>query len=97
MCLCLSGPGFPVVVQRPWGACMLLPWSLCLLKGSLSSGHGLWSPGLSAAGLSSLSQCCSMLLESGEFPVQGVFGPQGHLPLCFAMSWTWCCNDHTSN
>lgn len=38
MCLCLSGTGFPVVVQRPWGTCMLLPGSLCLLKGSLSSG-----------------------------------------------------------
>lgn len=38
MCLRLSGPGFPVVVQRPWSTCMLLPGSLCLLKGILSSG-----------------------------------------------------------
>lgn len=77
------------------------PRSLCLLKGGLSSGPWGVEPRAECSkvvpSLPLVSHCCSMLLESGEPPVQGAFKPQCHLPLCFGMSWTWCCNNRTSD
>lgn len=69
---------------EPWGTCMLLSWELVLTERKLvlrTMGCGPQGRVLQGCTFpASLSQCCSILLENGEFPVQGVFGPQGHLP-----------------